>query len=167
MNITMLGAGYVGLVTGASLAEFGHKVTCMDKDTEKIKKLLDGKIPIYEPGLSALVAKNVKEGRLSFTMSLRECIPDAQAVFIAVGTPSSRRGDGYADLTYIYAAAKDLAPYLNDYTVIIDKSTVPVGTARQVERILRERNPEAKFDGNIGKIKRRHVVIDEIDYNVK
>ncbi|MBC8317864.1 MAG: UDP-glucose/GDP-mannose dehydrogenase family protein [Desulfobulbaceae bacterium] len=146
MNITMIGTGYVGLVTGACLAELGHRVTCMDKDEGKINRLLAGEIPIYEPGLDALVAKNVNDGRLSFSTDLASCIPDARAVFIAVGTPSSRRGDGYADLTYIYAAAKDLAPHLQNYTVVIDKSTVPVGTARQVARVIRQENPQADFE---------------------
>jgi UDPglucose 6-dehydrogenase len=146
MNITIIGTGYVGLVTGACLAELGHKVTCMDKDEEKINRLLQGKIPIYEPGLDALVAKNVADGRLLFSTDLMECIPRAKAIFIAVGTPSSRRGDGYADLTYIYAAAKDLAPHLQNYSVVIDKSTVPVGTARQVSRVIQEVNPQADFD---------------------
>ena len=142
----MIGTGYVGLVTGACLAELGHRVTCMDKDEGKINRLLAGEIPIYEPGLDALVAKNVNDGRLSFSTDLASCIPDAKAVFIAVGTPSSRRGDGYADLTYIYAAAKDLAPHLQNYTVVIDKSTVPVGTARQVARVIRQENPQADFE---------------------
>ena len=146
MKITMIGTGYVGLVTGACLAEFGHQVTCMDKDESKIRFLEEGGIPIYEPGLDALVAKNVREGRLGFTTELKEAVAEAKAVFIAVGTPSSRRGDGYADLTYIYAAAKDLAPHLRDYTVVIDKSTVPVGTARQVARVISEENPQADFD---------------------
>ena len=145
MKITMIGTGYVGLVTGACLAEFGHKIICMDKDEEKIKRLLNGEIPIYEPGLDDLVAKNVKEGRLSFATDLAQCVPQAQAVFIAVGTPTSRRGDGYADLTYIYAAARDLAPHLHDFTVVIDKSTVPVGTARQVARVISEENSAADF----------------------
>ncbi len=146
MKITIIGTGYVGLVTGACLAEFGHHVTCMDKDAGKISLLLAGNIPIYEPGLADLVRKNVSEGRLQFTTELAECIPDATAIFIAVGTPTSRRGDGYADLTYIHAAVRDLAPYLSGYTVVIDKSTVPVGTARQVARLIREVNPEAVFD---------------------
>jgi UDPglucose 6-dehydrogenase len=146
MKITMIGTGYVGLVTGTCFAEFGHHVTCVDKIDDKINQLKAGAIPIYEPGLDLLVAKNVKEGRLRFTTSLEDSIPEAEAVFIAVGTPSSRRGDGYADLTYIYAAAKELAPYLQGYTIIVDKSTVPVGTARQVARIIREENPEANFD---------------------
>lgn len=146
MKITMIGTGYVGLVTGTCFAEFGHHVTCLDKDTKKIEQLLKGKIPIYEPGLDALVAKNVSEGRLRFTTELLDSIPSAEAIFIAVGTPTSRRGDGYADLTYIFEAAKEIAPLLTEYTVIIDKSTVPVGTARQVERIIRETNPDADFD---------------------
>ena len=146
MKITMIGTGYVGLVTGTCFAEFGHHVTCVDKIEDKISRLKGGKIPIYEPGLDALVAKTVSEGRLKFTTSLDDAIPEAEAVFIAVGTPSSRRGDGYADLTYIYAAAKEIAHYLQDYTIIVDKSTVPVGTARQVARIISEENPEADFD---------------------
>ncbi|CAK8722902.1 UDP-glucose 6-dehydrogenase [Candidatus Electrothrix laxa] len=146
MKIAMIGTGYVGLVTGTCFAEFGHHVTCVDKLEEKIKTLKEGNIPIYEPGLDTLVAKNAAEGRLRFTTDLAEAVPDAEAVFIAVGTPTSRRGDGYADLTYIYAAAKEVAEFLQDYTVIVDKSTVPVGTARQVSRIIRENNPEADFD---------------------
>ncbi|MDP2105467.1 MAG: UDP-glucose 6-dehydrogenase, partial [Desulfobulbaceae bacterium] len=130
MNITMIGTGYVGLVTGACLAEFGHQVICMDKDTDKIKFLQDGEIPIYEPGLEVLVRKNVEEGRLVFSTDMKAAVQSAQAVFIAVGTPSSRRGDGYADLTYIYAAARELAAHLKGYAVVVDKSTVPVGTAR-------------------------------------
>jgi UDPglucose 6-dehydrogenase len=146
MKITMIGTGYVGLVTGACLAEFGHQVTCMDKDEAKIKFLRQGGIPIYEPGLEALVKKNVAEGRLVFSTDMASAVASAQAVFIAVGTPSSRRGDGYADLTYIYAAAKEMAGYLSGYTVVVDKSTVPVGTARQVARLIREANPDAMFD---------------------
>lgn len=146
MKITIIGTGYVGLVTGACLAEFGHHISCMDKDARKISSLLAGEIPIYEPGLAELVRKNVSEGRLTFTTELTDSIPNASAVFIAVGTPTSRRGDGYADLTYIHAAVRELAPYLTGYTVIIDKSTVPVGTARQVARLIREENPAADFD---------------------
>lgn len=146
MKITMIGTGYVGLVTGTCLAEFGHHVTCVDKDGAKIDQLRKGRIPIYEPGLDALVDKNVGEQRLRFTTDHAEAIPDAEAVFIAVGTPTSRRGDGYADLTYIFEAAKEIAPHLRGYTVIIDKSTVPVGTARQVERIVKQANPTADFD---------------------
>ncbi|WP_417909766.1 UDP-glucose dehydrogenase family protein [Candidatus Electronema sp. PJ] len=146
MKIAIIGTGYVGLVTGTCFAEFGHDVVCVDKIEEKITRLRQGQIPIYEPGLDILVAKNVAEGRLSFTTKLEEAVPDTEAVFIAVGTPSSRRGDGYADLSYIYAAAKEIAPCLRGYTVVIDKSTVPVGTARQVARIIREANPQADFD---------------------
>ncbi len=146
MNITMIGTGYVGLVTGTCFAEFGHHVTCVDKIEAKITQLKAGKIPIYEPGLDLLVTKNVNEGRLQFTTQLEKAIPEAEAIFIAVGTPTSRRGDGYADLTYIYAAAKEVAHHLKGYTVIIDKSTVPVGTARQVARIIKEENPEADFN---------------------
>jgi len=146
MKITMIGTGYVGLVTGACLAEFGHRVVCMDRDTSKIDFLRQGGIPIYEPGLQALVEKNVRDERLSFTTDLAAAMELAQAVFIAVGTPTSRRGDGYADLSYIYEAAKDIASHIKSYTVVVDKSTVPVGTARQVARIIRENNPTAEFD---------------------
>ncbi len=146
MKITMIGTGYVGLVTGACLAEFGHQVTCMDKDEDKIVRLTAGEIPIYEPGLNAIVDKNVREDRLRFTTDLILAVSEAQVIFIAVGTPTSRRGDGYADLSYIYAAAKDVANHLKGYTVIVDKSTVPVGTVRQVARIIGEENPSAEFD---------------------
>ncbi len=146
MNITMIGTGYVGLVTGTCFAEFGHHVTCVDKLTDKIKQLNAGQIPIYEPGLDALVAKNRQEERLRFTTDISGAVAGADAVFLAVGTPTSRRGDGYADLTYVYEASKELAGHLQGYTVIVDKSTVPVGTARQVSRIIREANPKADFD---------------------
>ena len=146
MNITMIGTGYVGLVTGTCFAEFGHHVTCVDKMEDKIRQLNEGKIPIYEPGLEMLVTKNREEGRLSFTTDVAEAIMDADAVFLAVGTPTSRRGDGYADLTYIYAASREIADHLQGYTVIVDKSTVPVGTARQVARIIREQRPDVDFD---------------------
>lgn len=146
MKITMIGTGYVGLVTGTCFAEFGHHVTCVDKDQAKINKLLDGKMPIYEPGLDQLVKKNCSEGRLNFTTRISEAVANAEAVFLAVGTPSSRRGDGYADLTYIYEATREIARDLQGYTIIVDKSTVPVGTADQVARIIREVNPEAHFD---------------------
>lgn len=146
MKITMIGTGYVGLVTGTCFAEFGHHVTCVDNDQSKIKKLTEGVIPIYEPGLNTLVAKNVKEQRLEFTSKLEESVAAAEAVFLAVGTPSSRRGDGYADLSYIYEATREVAAHLDGYTVIVDKSTVPVGTARQVARVIKETNPEADFD---------------------
>lgn len=146
MRITMIGTGYVGLVTGTCFAEFGHFVTCVDKAADKIDQLNQGIIPIYEPGLDVLVSKNVKEGRLNFTTDLAQAIPNADAVFLAVGTPSSRRGDGYADLSYVYEAAREIAQHLQEYTVVVDKSTVPVGTARQVERIMRETNPTAEFN---------------------
>lgn len=147
MKIAVVGTGYVGLVSGACLAEFGHQVVCMDLDAGRIEALRQGEIPIYEPGLDDLVAKNVREGRLSFTTELACAMAGARAVFIAVGTPSQRRGNGYADLSYIYAAAKDIAGLLEDnYTVVIDKSTVPVGTGRQVRRIIAEANPAADFD---------------------
>lgn len=146
MNIAVVGTGYVGLVSGACLAEFGHRVVCMDKAEDRIEQLRRGEVPIYEPGLEDLVDKNVREGRLRFTTDLAEAMEGATAVFIAVGTPSQRRGNGYADLTYIYQAAGEIAALLRDYTVIIDKSTVPVGTGRQVQRLIAEANPEAAFD---------------------
>ncbi len=146
MKITMIGTGYVGLVTGTCFAEFGHHVTCIDKIPEKIDKLRQGVIPIYEPGLEALVRKNTAEGRIAFATEAAEAVPGADAVFLAVGTPTSRRGDGYADLSYIYEASREVAAQLQGYTVIVDKSTVPVGTARQVARIIHEVNPAADFD---------------------
>ncbi|HOK55025.1 MAG TPA: UDP-glucose/GDP-mannose dehydrogenase family protein, partial [Armatimonadota bacterium] len=146
MKLTIIGAGYVGLVSAACFSEFGHTVTCVDTDEKRISDLKAGKIPIYEPGLHELVVKNVADGRLSFCMDTSAVIPDADAVFIAVGTPTSRRGDGYADMSYVYTAAKDIAPHLTGYTVIVDKSTVPVGTAKQVARLVRETNPDADFD---------------------
>jgi len=145
MNVVMIGAGYVGLVSGVCFAEFGAQVTCVDVDQSKIDALLKGKIPIYEPGLDDMVARNVREGRLQFSTELAVTVPQADLVFIAVGTPT-RRGDGHADLKYVYAAAREVAKHLSGYTVIIDKSTVPVGTARQVARIIREENPDADFD---------------------
>ncbi len=145
MNVVMIGSGYVGLVSGACFAEFGANVTCVDKDESKINALLNGQIPIYEPGLDDLVERNVKAGRLSFSTDLASPPKAAALVFIAVGTPT-RRGDGHADLKYVYAAAEEVAGYLNGYTVIVDKSTVPVGTARQVARIIKKTNPDADFD---------------------
>ncbi|RJY08976.1 UDP-glucose dehydrogenase family protein [Aurantiacibacter aquimixticola] len=144
MHIVMIGTGYVGLVSGSCFSDFGHRVTCVDKDQSKIDALLNGEIPIFEPGLDELVAKNVEAGRLSFTMNLSEALDDADAVFIAVGTPS-RRGDGHADLSYVYAAAKEMAPLLRDGVVVVDKSTVPVGTGDEVERIIGEEAPGLKF----------------------
>ncbi|GAA0285273.1 UDP-glucose 6-dehydrogenase [Alteraurantiacibacter aestuarii] len=140
----MIGTGYVGLVSGACFADFGHHVTCVDKDKSKIDALLDGRIPIFEPGLDALVEANVEAGRLSFTLDIAEVLPHADAVFIAVGTPS-RRGDGHADLSYVYAAAAEMAPLLRDGAVVVDKSTVPVGTGDEVERIIAETSPGLKF----------------------
>lgn len=146
MKIAIIGTGYVGLVTGACLAELGHEVTCIDKDAGKINQLQQGKIPIYEPGLDELVDKNFKTNRLVFDTSPDPGIPEAQVVFIAVGTPASRRGDGYADLTYVFEAAREVAEYVQDYKVIVNKSTVPLGTARQVARIISQTNPKASFD---------------------
>ncbi len=137
MKIAMVGSGYVGLVSGACLAEFGHTVVCIDKDQSKIDRLCDGIMPIYEPGLEALVANNVKAGRLSFTTGLEEGIRGASAIFIAVGTPS-RRGDGHADLSFVYAVAREVAACLSNDAVLVTKSTVPVGTGDEVERILAE-----------------------------
>lgn len=142
MRITMIGTGYVGLVSGACFADFGHQVTCVDKDASKIAALHRGEIPIYEPGLDELVAANVKAGRLDFTTDLTAPVGEADAVFIAVGTPS-RRGDGHADLSYVYAAAKEIAAALKGFTVVVTKSTVPVGTGDEVERLIRETNPTA------------------------
>ena len=144
MRITMIGSGYVGLVSGACFADFGHDVICVDKDSSKIERLLAGVMPIYEPGLDDLVERNVKAGRLSFTTSLADGVRDVDAVFIAVGTPS-RRGDGHADLSYVYAAAREIGEAITGYTVVVTKSTVPVGTGDEVERILREANPQAEF----------------------
>lgn len=145
MKVVMLGSGYVGLVSGACFAEFGANVVCVDKDESKINALLNGEIPIYEPGLDDLVEKNAAAGRLKFSTDLKGVVGDADLVFIAVGTPT-RRGDGHADLQYVYAAAEEVASLLEGYTVIVDKSTVPVGTARQVARIVKKANPDADFD---------------------
>lgn len=145
MRIAMVGSGYVGLVSGACLADFGHSVICVDKDHAKIDALRGGDVVIYEPGLPELVAANVKAGRLSFSSELAEAVRDADVVFIAVGTPS-RRGDGYADLSYVYAAAQEIAGALSGFTVIVTKSTVPVGTGDEVERLIRLARPDASFD---------------------
>jgi UDPglucose 6-dehydrogenase len=141
MQIAMIGTGYVGLVSGACMADFGHHIACVDKDADKIKTLKRGEIPIYEPGLHDLVRSNVKEGRLTFTADLAATVGAADAVFIAVGTPS-RRGDGHADLSYVYDAAREVAAALSGFTVVIIKSTVPVGTGDEVERIIKETAPE-------------------------
>ena len=141
MRIAMIGTGYVGLVSGTCFSDFGHEVTCIDKDEGKVDALRAGRIPIYEPGLESLVASNARAGRLRFSTDLAEAVPQAGAVFIAVGTPS-RRGDGHADLSYVYAAAREMAEYLAPGTVIITKSTVPVGTGDEVLRIIREVRPD-------------------------
>ena len=142
MRIAMIGTGYVGLVSGACFADFGHYVTCIDKDADKIAALQRGEIPIYEPGLNELVASNVAAGRLDFSLDLKDAVAEADAVFIAVGTPS-RRGDGHADLSYVHAAAREIAGALKGFTVVITKSTVPVGTGDDVERIITETNSNA------------------------
>jgi len=143
MRVVMIGTGYVGLVSGVCFADFGHDVICVDKDSQKIDMLNAGGIPIYEPGLDDLVAKNIKAGRLSFTTDLPSAMDTANVVFIAVGTPA-RRGDGYADLSYVYAAAEEISQYINGFTVIVTKSTVPVGTGDEVERIIaRSHNVES------------------------
>jgi UDPglucose 6-dehydrogenase len=142
MRVAMIGTGYVGLVSGACFADFGHEVTCVDKDTGKIAALGRGEVPIYEPGLTAMVAANARAGRLKFTGDLAAAVKNAEAVFIAVGTPS-RRGDGHADLSFVYDAAREIAAALDGFTVVITKSTVPVGTGDEVERIVREARPDA------------------------
>ena len=142
MRVAMIGSGYVGLVSGACFADFGHTVCCVDKDPKKIEALNRGEMPIFEPGLPELVAKNVREGRLSFATELTEPVRNAEAVFIAVGTPS-RRGDGFADLSYVHQAAREIAAAMDGYTVVVTKSTVPVGTGDEVERIIGEANPSA------------------------
>lgn len=141
MRIAMIGTGYVGLVSGACFADFGHDVICVDKDEEKIAQLLKGIMPIYEPGLKTLVDHNVAEGRLSFTTDLQDAVPNVDAVFIAVGTPS-RRGDGHADLSYVYAAAEEIASSISGYTVVVTKSTVPVGTGVEVEKVIQNKRKD-------------------------
>ncbi|HEY0599164.1 UDP-glucose/GDP-mannose dehydrogenase family protein [Brevundimonas sp.] len=144
MRVAMIGTGYVGLVSGACFADFGHEVTCVDKDPSKIERLERGEIPIFEPGLDDLVAANVRDGRLSFALDGAEAIRTADAVFIAVGTPS-RRGDGHADLSYVHAAAEEIAGLIEGFTVVVTKSTVPVGTGDEIEAIIRARRPDADF----------------------
>src|SRR5262247_1696683 len=144
MRVAMIGAGYVGLVSGACFAELGHTVTCVDKDAKKIDALLSGEMPIYEPGLAELVVRNARERRIAFTTSLADAVRDAAAIFIAVGTPS-RPADGLADLTYVYQAAREIAAHLDGYKLIVTKSTVPVGTGDEIARIVRELRPEAQF----------------------
>jgi UDPglucose 6-dehydrogenase len=145
VKLAVIGTGYVGLVSGACFSEFGFNVTCVDKDAEKITKIESGIMPIYEPGLEELVGKNVAVGRLKFSTETGLAVRDADAVFIAVGTPA-RRGDGHADLSYVYAAAEEIANHLTGYSVVVTKSTVPVGTGREIERIVRKANPSADFD---------------------
>jgi UDPglucose 6-dehydrogenase len=144
VRVTMIGTGYVGLVSGACFADFGHDVICVDKDASKIERLHQGIMPIFEPGLEDLVASNVKAGRLSFTTDITDAVRDADAVFIAVGTPS-RRGDGHADLSYVEAAAREIAEVMHGFTIIVNKSTVPVGTGDMVEAIMRETRPDGDF----------------------
>jgi UDPglucose 6-dehydrogenase len=145
MKIAMIGTGYVGLVSGVCFSDFGHDVVCVDKDPSKIEMLERGEVPIYEPGLDALMAKNVQAGRLSFTLDLASAIEGAEAVFIAVGTPT-RRGDGHADLTYVMAAASEIAQTANKYVVVVTKSTVPIGTNRRVKHVIAQTNPALEFD---------------------
>ena len=145
MKIAMIGTGYVGLVSGVCFSDFGHHVVCVDKAVDKIEKLNKGEVPIYEPGLEDVMARNVSAGRLSFTTDIAAAVDGANAVFIAVGTPT-RRGDGHADLTYVMAAAEDVAKALTGYAVIVTKSTVPVGTNRKVKQVVAEANPSAGFD---------------------
>jgi UDPglucose 6-dehydrogenase len=145
MRIAMIGTGYVGLVSGACFSEFGASVTCVDKDAGKIARLQRGEVPIYEPGLDQVIENNTRAGRLSFTGELAPAVAGADAVFIAVGTPS-RRGDGHADLTYVFSAAEEIARALTGYAVVVTKSTVPVGTGRRVAEIIRGIRPEAEFD---------------------
>ncbi len=145
MRVVMIGTGYVGLVSGACFADFGHNVICIDKDSNKIGDLKNGKMPIFEPGLEALVASNVEAGRLSFDDDPGQAVAEADIVFIAVGTPT-RRGDGHADLSYVYQAAKEIASMIRGYTVIVNKSTVPVGTGDEVEKIIKNASTDAEFD---------------------
>src|SRR5271163_1349818 len=144
MRLAVIGCGYVGLVSGACFADFGHVVTCVDRDEAKVAALQRGEIPIFEPGLDDLVAANVRGQRLFFSQDIGEAVRGADVVFIAVGTPS-RRGDGHADLSYVYDAAREIAAALDGFTVIITKSTVPVGTGDEVDRIIRETRPDANF----------------------
>jgi len=145
MQVAMIGTGYVGLVSGVCFSDFGHDVTCVDRIAGKVEMLRAGEVPIFEPGLDALLSRNVEAGRLNFSTDLNSAVSAADAVFIAVGTPT-RRGDGHADLTYVYAAAEEIAHSLTGYTLVVTKSTVPVGTNREVARIIRETAPEADFD---------------------
>ncbi len=145
MRITMIGTGYVGLVSGACFSEFGYDVTCVDKDNIKIESLRNGKIPIYEPGLDTLVTSNSSAGRLHFKTNLSDSVKSADAIFIAVGTPT-QKNDGNADLSYVFSAAEEIAPFLDGYTVIVTKSTVPVGTGRKIFDLIASISPHADFD---------------------
>ncbi|MGB8624357.1 MAG: UDP-glucose/GDP-mannose dehydrogenase family protein, partial [Paracoccaceae bacterium] len=145
MKIAMIGTGYVGLVSGVCFSDFGHEVICVDKNPEKVRMLESGEVPIYEPGLDELMERNIAAGRLTFTRDLVKAVDGADAVFIAVGTPT-RRGDGHADLTYVMAAAEEIARALTGYAVVVTKSTVPVGTNRKVQDVIRKVSPEADFD---------------------
>jgi UDPglucose 6-dehydrogenase len=145
MKIAMIGTGYVGLVSGVCFSDFGHDVVCVDKNPDKVARLQAGEVPIFEPGLEDLMAKNVASGRLTFTLDLAAAVAGADAVFIAVGTPT-RRGDGHADLTYVMAAAQEIGAALTGYAVVVTKSTVPVGTNRKVAEVLALANPSAAFD---------------------
>ena len=145
MNITIIGTGYVGLVSGICFAEFGFNITCVDKEIKKIQKLQDGKIPIYEPGLEVILKRNIEANRITFTSELESAVRNADIVFIAVGTPS-RRGDGHADLSFVFSVAKEIAKAINDYTLVVTKSTVPVGTGNQVKQIIEKANYKAEFD---------------------
>lgn len=145
MKIAMIGTGYVGLVSGACFSDFGHEVVCVDKERVKINKLKAGVVPIYEPGLEALIGRNVSAGRLNFTQNLSAAVQGADAVFIAVGTPT-RRGDGHADLSYVFAAAEEVARAVDDYVVVVTKSTVPVGTNRRIEQLIKRVTPDLDFD---------------------
>src|SRR5580658_7365005 len=142
MRVAMIGAGYVGLVSGACFADFGHTVTCIDTDADRIERIEAGVMPLYEPGLADLLAQNVREGRLRFSTEMKAAVAEADAVLIAVGTPS-RRGDGHADLTYVYAAAEEMAAALDGFTVVVTKSTVPVGTGDEIEALIRRLRPDA------------------------
>src|SRR5262247_690763 len=144
MRVAMIGTGYVGLVSGACFADFGHEVICVDRDKAKIAALLRGEMPIYEPGLNDMVAANTRAARLKFSSELAGAVSAADTVFIAVGTPS-RRGDGFADLSFVYDATREIARALDGFTVVITKSTVPVGTGDEVERIIRETRPDADY----------------------
>jgi UDPglucose 6-dehydrogenase len=146
MNITVVGCGYVGLVSASCLAELGHNVVCIDTDEAKLKLLLQAKCPIYEPGLEGLLQRNIERNRLSFVSDFAGAVSKAEVVFITVGTPISHRGNGYADMSYVYEAAQSIAPHIKNYTVVVNKSTVPIGSARKVSRIIKDSNPNAGFD---------------------